>query len=201
MITRIFGKTVRKEHYIDNVQKTLDVSYENNEKIIYTGKPELKFKDVIEDWHELCSFEGAPRYNKDTFIYFGERNEINISSDETVKIEKEIFRADLNELHMFTNKTIELKECDMEHAESELEKEIKSFNKTMIESNGKLKAYCDLHKLFYEDTDCIELFKLVFPDDKYVIEDGVMKVKPKLYLKYSEPMMPYDNIIYVNITN
>ena len=40
-------------------------------------------------------------------------------------------------------------------------------------------SYCNLHKLSYEDTNCIELFKLVFPDEEYVIENGVMKVKEK----------------------
>lgn len=47
-------------------------------------------------------------------------------------------------------------------------------------------SYCDLHKLSYEDTDCIELFKLVFPDEEYVIVDGIMRAKdkPKVYDDY-----------------
>lgn len=61
-------------------------------------------------------------------------------------------------------------------SERKLSNHIKEFNKMMIESNDKLKAYCDLHKLSYEDTDCIELFKLVFPDKLYIIRDGKMKV-------------------------
>ena len=60
----------------------------------------------------------------------------------------------------------------------------------MITSNEKLKSYCDVHKLSYEDTDAIELFGIVFPDEKYEIVDGVMKVKerkcPELYMTSSK---------------
>ena len=92
-----------------------------------------------------------------------------------VSIEDEIFRADLNERHLHTNKIVEERDVDKEDAMSILDGQIKAFNKMMIESNDRLMTYCDLHKLSYEDTDCIELFKLVFPNDEYVIKDGVMK--------------------------
>ena len=82
-------------------------------------------------------------------------------------------------MHLHTNKIVEEKDINKEDALSILEAQIKAFNKMMIESNNRLMAYCDLHKLSYEDTDCIELFKLVFPDDEYVIENGVMKAKEK----------------------
>ena len=111
-------------------------------------------------------------------------------------IEEEIFRADLNEMHLHTNKVVEEKDINKEDALSILEGQIKAFNKMMIESNNRLIVYCDLHKLSYEDTDCIELFKLVFPDDEYVIEDGVMKVKEKSKVTFA----PYKlgNIIIDN---
>ena len=74
-----------------------------------------------------------------------------------------------------------------------LEAQIKAFNKMMIESNNRLMAYCDLHKLSYEDTDCIELFKLVFPDDEYMIENGVMKVSEKLKINSDSGSVYVDN--------
>ena len=143
---------------------------------IQTSHQSIK-QGKIKEWSELCLYKGEPRYN--SRIGFALYNNINISENETVSIEEEIFRADLNEMHLHTNKVVEEKDVNKEDALSILEVQIKAFNKMMIESNNRLMAYCDLHKLSYEDTDCIELFKLVFPDDGYVIENGVMKGKEK----------------------
>ena len=54
---------------------------------------------------------------------------------------------------------------------------IQDFNKQMILSDKCMKSYCDLHKLLYEETDAIELFKLVYPDEEYEIKDGKMTVR------------------------
>lgn len=174
MITRVFGKKIEKTYDVDH--KWIQIKGDDGDfKTVYTDKPTLTRETKVKEWSELCSFDGEPRYNSNRsfFMY----NSINISADETVMIEEEIFRADLNEMHLHTNKIVEEVDVDKEDALSILEGQIKAFNKMMIESNNRLMAYCDLHKLSYEDTDCIELFKLVFPDDEYVIEDGVMKVK------------------------
>ena len=87
-----------------------------------------------------------------------------------------------------TNKVI--KETDINKKESEaiLIEQIKAFNKMMIESNNQLMAYCNLHKLSYEDTDCIELFKLVFPNKSYEIVDGVMRIKEEIYCSNIRPI-------------
>lgn len=45
----------------------------------------------------------------------------------------------------------------------------------MIESNQKLKSYCDVHKLNPEDTDVISLFEVVYGHNVYRIEDGAIK--------------------------
>ena len=176
MITRVFGKKI--ENYYDVDHKWIQIKGDDGDfKTIYTDKPTLTRETKVKEWSELCSFDGEPRYNSNRsfFMY----NNINISADETVMIEEEIFRADLNEMHLHTNKIIEEVDIDKEDALCILEGQIKAFNKMMIESNNRLMTYCNLHKLSYEDTDCIELFKLVFPDDEYVIENGIMKVKEK----------------------
>lgn len=176
MKTRVFGKKI--ENIYDVIHNWKQIEDNNGEtKTVYTDKPSINKTRKIKEWSELCSYEGEPRYN--SRIGFALYNNINISENETVAIEEEIFRADLNEMHLHTNKIVEEKDINKENALSILEAQIKAFNKMMIESNNRLMSYCDLHKLSYEDTDCIELFKLVFPDDKYVIEDGVMKVKEK----------------------
>ena len=176
MITRVFGKKI--ENVYDVIYNTKQVEDNDGKvKTVYTEKPQINKTRKVREWSELCSYEGEPRYNNSGYSIVLGCNYINISENETVKIEDEIFRADLNEMHLHTDKIIEEKEVNKEDALSILDGKIKAFNKMMIESNDRLRAYCDLHKLSYEDTDCIELFKLVFPDDKYVIEDGVMKAK------------------------
>lgn len=176
MITRVFGKKIENVYDVIHNWKQIDDN-DGETKTVYTDKPSINKTRKVKEWSELCSYEGEPRYN--SHIGFALYNNINISENETVAIEEEIFRADLNEMHLHTNKVVEEKDINKEDALSILEGQIKAFNKMMIESNNRLITYCDLHKLSYEDTDCIELFKLVFPDDEYVIEDGIMKVKEK----------------------
>lgn len=176
MITRVFGKKIENFYEVIHNWKQIEDN-DGDTKTVYTGKPTINKVRKVKEWSELCSYEGEPRYNSGrSFIVY---NNINISADETVMIEEEIFRADLNEMHLHTNKIVEERDVDKENALSILEGQIKAFNKMMIESNNRLMTYCDLHKLSYEDTDCIELFKLVFPDDEYVIDNGIMKVKEK----------------------
>ena len=193
MRTVVFGKRI-ENHYIikDNKKEVLD---EKNcfSKWVFTAKPTIEKEIEIVDWSELLSFEGEPRYNKGTkpkakssnpfdlsaIFSFSTKNKINISSDEEVYIDEEVFRADLNELHLHTDKIVEENDNDRDYQMNSYEMLVNDFNQQMIESNDKLNAYCKLHNLLPCCTDCVELFKLVFPNEEYVIEDGTMKVKEK----------------------
>ena len=117
---------------------------------------------------------------------------MNISEDEAVSVGKEIFRADLNEMHLETDKVLEEVDINKEGSEEILSEQIRAFNSMMITSNEKLKAYCDVHNLAYEDTDAIELFKIIFPDKKYEIVDGVIKVQEVKYPEISITSAKYD---------
>ena len=190
MITRVFGKKI--ENYYDVDHKWEQIKDNNGDfKTVYTDKPTITKETKVKEWTELCSYEGEPRYNSN--LVFRIYKTVNISEYETVDIENEIFRADLNEMHLHTNKIVEERDINKEDALSILDGQIKAFNKMMIESNNRLMAYCDLHKLPYEDTDCIELFKLVFPDDEYVIENGVMKASEKLKITSDSGSVYVDN--------
>ena len=179
MKTKVFGKKIENVYSVNHNMKTIkdELGYYVE---VYTGKPELIKTPEISKWVELCNFDGEPRYNKHSNL-FGmiSVEKINISENEEVDVEEEIFRSDLNEVHLHTDKIVEERDVNKENALSFLEAKIKAFNKMMIESNNRLMAYCDLHKLSYEDTDCIELFKLLYPEDEYIIKNGVMKVKEK----------------------
>lgn len=179
MKTRLFGKKIENIYDVD--YKSKEIKDDNGKtKTVYTDKPIITKDSKVKEWVELCSYDGEPRYN--TVLSLDEYKspwsiykEVNISENETVNVGEEIFRADLNEMHLHTDKAVETIDTKKEEACAVCEAQIKAFNKMMIESNEKLKAYCDLHKLSYEDTDCIELFKLVFPSEHYQIRDGKMR--------------------------
>ena len=180
MRTVILGKKIENVYDVNHNWKTIK-DEDGNVKTVYTGKPTLVMTPHVKEWAEICSYDGEPRYNSTKGYVFaiGGNYQINISEDETVTIGKEIFRADLNEVHLETDKVIQKVDINKGESEEILSEQIRAFNSMMITSNEKLKSYCDVHKLSYEDTDAIELFGIVFPDEKYEIVDGVMKVKKK----------------------
>lgn len=172
MKTVVLGKKIKNIYELNKNQKQI-IGDNGEPKTVYIGRPFIRVKKETSEYVELFRFKGKPRYNKprNSFSYC---HRINISKDETILIEEEIFRADLNVLELYTDKVVETIDVNKEETESELEQEVKSFNRTMIESNNKLKSYCDIHKLSYEDTDCCELFKLVYPGNSYIISKGLM---------------------------
>ena len=179
MKTKVFGKKIENNYIIKSNQKS--IQDENGcDKLVFTARPVITKEKKIVGWVELHSFDGQPRYNKYGMNIVGVLvgsylNHINLSEDEEVGIEKEIFRADLNEVHLYTNKAVEEIDCNKEYQEAGYNTLIGEFNKQMIESNDKLKSYCEVHKLNPEETDCIELFEIVFPNHNYEIKDGVMR--------------------------
>lgn len=177
MRTVILGKIIEELYSVDS--KLKEIEDENGEiKEVFTGIPVIAKKEKIVDWREICSFDGEPRYNKkDSIFSWLSHNEFNISENETVRTECETFRADLNEIHVKTSKVLEIFDYNKYESESEHINLIYRFNEQMILSNEKLKSYCDLHKMSYTDTDCIELFKLVYPNEKYEVVDGTMRVE------------------------
>ena len=180
MKTKVFGKKIENNYIIEPNQKF--IQDENGcDKLVFTAKPTLRKEQRLVEWVELHSFDGEPRYNNPRnniiWVSSGFLNQINLSEDEEVGIEKEIFRADLNELHLHTDNIVKEFYFYKEYQEAGYRTLIGEFNMQMIESNDKLKSYCDVHKLFPEATDCIELFRIVFPGEECAIENGVMRVR------------------------
>jgi hypothetical protein len=181
MITKVFGKTIsRSFQKHDNIQ--IIIVDGELEKEYFTAKPTLETIEDTIGWAEICSFEGYPFFNRavyNSYYNYTDPNRFNISEDEEVKVEEQIFRADLNELHLRTNKIVNTIVKGQAAAQDWLDNELKHFNRTMILSNEKLKQYCDIHELSYENTDCYELFELVYPTSKPEIIDGRFCVKDK----------------------
>lgn len=187
MTTVIKGKNITN-FYSVKANKTTKVINDNEPKTIYTARPEL-IKGAKVEWLEICSFEGDMSYDEVSSYYFGLGSRtIHISEEEKVNVDKVIFRADLNEKHVFTNKVINEVDDYESKFSSEMifNDELSGFNAAMINSNDTMLAYCKLHHLPPEGTDCIELFKLVYPDETYEIVDGVMKKKETSKYEFSE---------------
>lgn len=165
---RVFGKITENKYEIVNCKKSVRENGVINE--VFTGKPHWnKVTEVVEK-PEILSFESdGYDVNYGTMFSF---TSFHLSEEEAVKVSKSIFRADLVETHLFTDKIVEERPGNKEEAEATLDKLVKEFNKTMIKSNDKLRAYCDIHHLSYANTDCIELFKLVYPGREWRIIGG-----------------------------
>lgn len=207
MKTKVFGQVAQVDYIVNNNQK--EVERNNGEiEVIFVKAPEIEKRESIKEYREICSFDGELRYNRGTaendLGMWGRivlRSSINIAQDKEVFIDKEVFRADLGELHVFTNEVIERIEAGKEDAEAAFDHVLRDFNREMIMSNDKLKAYCDIHKLNYEDTDAKELFRLVYPGESYEIEDGKMKVAEhykKVYLSSCDTSAATNHYVFEN---
>lgn len=187
-------KTIIEEKVIENryfVNENTKVIKDENgkEKEIFIGKPELRKSTSIVGWKPICEYEGEPHYNKQVQhvkIFNYSIGSLNISDNETIDITDEIFRADKNEMHLRTNKV--LKEIDYykEFSKEKLQECIKRFNKEMINSNDRMKDYCELHNLNPSETDCIKLFNMIYPNREYDIVDGKMICKDKIKLIHDD---------------
>lgn len=114
-------------------------------------------KQYKETWETILEYEGEPQYMKKGACL----EKFYISEDEEVKITNKYFRADLAAWVVETNKVLSEKHIGEKKCKQELAKLIKEYNKQKIESCDYLKAYCDIHKLSYEDTDYDELKEIV----------------------------------------
>ena len=150
MKTHVMGKKVNTICKLDIVK---------DGKGQYLKRPEIVLDDMEVEYEEILSYDGEHH------SYLGE---IYISEDEAVAITKTIFRADLGDWYQYTYKVLEEKnnEADLE---DELKEELKLYNIQKIMGNDKAKAYCDLHKLDYSETDYDELLKIVGSNESYVV--------------------------------
>lgn len=170
----VLGKKVCKSWELKDHKK---ITIENNKRIDeYCGKPELIEKTDVIGYEEILRFEGTLEYNEKGDSWIFASREINISEDEEVTIEKKIFRADLNETYLYTDKVVEETSDNEEDAQNALRMLTKKFNKSVIEKDEKMMNYCKLVGKDPKDVDCIELFKMLYPGCSYTFING--KIEP-----------------------
>ena len=190
----VLGKVIENIYSVD--PKTKQIKDEHGEeKVVYTAKPVLNKEEKLKEWKEILNFEGKPRYNSygTYYSFVVVYGCLNISENEEVSITKEIFRADLNELHLYSNKVVDEFDTNKETSTYEYEAHIEQFNKMMNTSNKAMQDYCDLHGLDYRKADCEKVFSLVYPDKEYEIKNGKMVCKSLITVASSNI---YGNITY-----
>jgi|GEM_PF-6749111 len=149
---------------IINRYYSVECEVDKNEITKIIRKPEIITKKEY-TYKDICSFDGDYVINKNKTLwspyYIDDNEQINISENETVKIEEVIFRADLNEQHIFVDKILEEHEHNKENSENHLKELLKKWNKQEIEKDEVLLTYCNLHKLNIEEINIDELRKIV----------------------------------------
>lgn len=200
MKTIIEGKNIENRYSVDHKWKTVKNS-DGEDITVYTAKPSIVKDIVITGYEKLCEYDGEPHYNdKHRVLYGGFSKSLNISENEEAYVCEEIFRADKNEMHIHTDKVCSEKDVDLEDSENIYKVQTMAFNKMMIESNKKMNSYCELHKLIPDETDCIELFSLLYPESCYEIADGVMREKKNEQLLYVTSANSHNHACFSNGT-
>ena len=168
------GQIVKETYSV--VDNLTTITVDGEEQRIFTAKPYIDKQSEIVDWKDILTVDGKIRYNQ-YHSCLGWYSEFNISETETVREVRSVFRADLNEMHHFTDKVVNVLTMNQCGSEEQLATLMADFNEQMIGSNEQMSAYCKLHKLNPHATDCEELFKIVCPGKEYEIVDGKMREK------------------------
>lgn len=163
MKTIVMGKKIKRNY---------EVKAETDDKGKFKYRPFIKELNSDIEWEEICNYEGEAQIS---YRLWDDRY-INISEDEEVRVTKEIFRADLGNYIQYTDKILEEDEGNKADCEESLKIYIKEFNRERIENDSEAKAYCDLHKLNYEDTDYDELMKYIHPN-KVIDDNGLDRLE------------------------
>lgn len=137
-----------------NVTNNYDVVVNRDEDNKLCSRPFIKELTPDIEWEEICEYEGEAQYS-----YLGRT--IYISEDEEVIVTEQVFRADLGSYIQYTNKVLSEDEGNKESCETNLAALLKEYNKQMIEDDERAKAYCNLHKLDYEESDYDEIIKII----------------------------------------
>jgi len=129
------------------------------------SKPELITAEKIIKWTDLFpAIDGEVKYNSTSstsWLTFHTTNKINISADEEVEIVDQIYRADINTLQLHTNKVVVDTPMNKTESETELKIVLAEYNRTVIESDEKMSAYCKLNGLDIETVDIDDLKKVL----------------------------------------
>lgn len=167
MKTIVKGRNIERHYVVKDCKKEDGTFYHRP----YMESDSKQYKEIFET---ILEYEGTPQFEG---VFY---NKFYISEDEEVKLVRKYFRADLGVWIVETDKVLSEKHIGEKKCKQELAKLIKEYNKQKIESCDYLKAYCDIHKLSYEDTDYDELKEIVekpkSPGHFFKVEDDWLDI-------------------------
>jgi len=156
MQTTIQGKEIETTY-------SVKVLRDDNGKI--KSKPELVKEEKIVKWTNLFpAIDGEVKYNSTSstsWFSWGNEKKINISEDEEVEIVGQVFRADINTLYLHSDKVIIETPINKDESEIKFNKAMAEYNRTVIENNNKMSAYCKLNNLDVETVNIDDLEKVL----------------------------------------
>lgn len=187
MKTVVQGKKITNKWSVDTGKEKRIINGEERE--IFVKKPSLVKEEELE-WADICEYDERPQYSYNNPLSLV--RSIDLSENESVCVEEEIFRADLGAWFQRVKKVLEEIDVNKEESETELQTLMAEFNKTAIENNTEMSNYCKLHKLTPEETDAGELYSLLHPDKKFkfdIVQQTYRGVNPPsndIYMSNSE---------------
>ena len=155
MKTVVMGKKIKNNY---------DVVVEKDEDGKYLSRPEIKKLEPDIKWEQIYEYEGTAQYGipeTPSWLSVPFNRRIYLSENEEVRVTKQIFRADLGQWFQYTDKVLEEKDGNLKSCEKNLKALLADYNKQKIEDDEDAKAYCDLHKLKYEESDYDEIIKII----------------------------------------
>lgn len=142
------------------IETTYSVKTVRNENGVLIKKPELVKTSKVVRWNNLLNpIDGDIRLNNSP-VSFNSHFCINISENETVSIEEEIYRADINKVMVHTDKVVREKEINKTEAENEFKKVMAEYNHSVIDNDSKMKAYCNVNKIDIDTVDIDDLKRI-----------------------------------------
>ena len=148
------------------VNEIYKVYTETNKEGKFLSKPKILLDKEEVKYEEIASYEGYPQ-SSSLGTFFCPSDYIYLSEEEKVRVTDKKFRVDLGCWYQYTDKIISKKD-NCKKCEKELKTVLKTYNVQKIEADPKAKAYCDLHKLDYAETDYEELMKIIVPESNLI---------------------------------
>lgn len=163
----VYGRHVKHVYKVKTCQNEIEV--DGKKKLVFFSKPYLTTR-LNYEYEKIGEFDGDSSFLGISNIFCNSL----LFGDENVLISYKNFRLDTGVLEIGITKNLSETDENKEKAEIELDGYIKAFNEDMICSNEHLKKYCDVHKLNPKETDVLNLWDIVYPEDDYNIMNGEM---------------------------
>ena len=170
MKTVVMGQNIVHKHIVNS--NTKEIIDDNGEtKVVFFAKPVIEIEDKA-TYEQICEFEGEMKFNSHCGPYLSALYARSVTIDgKMCLVLRTEFEVTTQTETVYTDKVISETDEYKDISEDEFAELLKAYNKQIIESDEKMLKHCRLYNLKPADTDCEELFKEVYPEYKFEIDD------------------------------